>query len=401
MAMTIKSNPATDAAGHNDMIYVIDSTNKAQSNYQYILTIRIGGVVIATLKNRPNPAFSNYGVFNISSVIQNYLNSDYFKPSATQEDVAPKVMYQVRLSESYGSTTNTDVVTDAYRYAWNAALPYLDSVQVTNYATFVQKFITERPNEFIEVDTNEDHYVCAFGAGYEAVHVKYYANKNASGLPSSTAYYNVTASTNVSAFVQFSGNTIINVGTKRFNPGSNQSYTVSLASGFNGLASSITSIGNPLRFNVTACHPYEPVVLHFMNRLGGYETMHFRLKSRKRLNTERKKTGRLGYQVTSAGGIGYKDSRNVIYDTERVYAATYRYQLALNSAALTDAQFEWLEDLITSPVVYVEQYVQSGTLYVPVQLTTDEYEFRKRINDKVSIMSINIQFSEPNASQLR
>jgi hypothetical protein len=84
-----------------------------------------------------------------------------------------------------------------------------------------------------------------------------------------------------------------------------------------------------------------------------------------------------------------------------VYAATYRYQLALNSAALTDAQFQWLEDLITSPVVYVEQYVQGSTLYVPVQLTTDEYEFRKRINDKVSIMSINIQFSEPNASQLR
>lgn len=401
MAMTIKSSPATDAAGHNDMIYVIDSTNKAQSNYQYILKIYVGATLVGTMKNRPNPAFSNYGVFNISSIIQNYLSSDYFKPSATQEDVAPKVMYQVKLSESYGTTTNNDVVTDSVRYAWNAALPYLESVQVTNYASFVQKFITERPNEFLEVDTNEDHYVCAFGAGYDAVYVKYYANKNASGLPASTAYYNVTASTNVSAFVQFSGNTMINVGTKRFNPGSNQSYTVSLASGFNGLASSITSIGNPLRFNVTACHPYEPVVLHFMNRLGGYETVHFRLKSRKRVTTERKKTGQLGYKITSAGAVGYKDSRNVVYDTSRVYSSTYGYQMTLNSAPLTDAQFIWLEDLITSPVVFVEQYVSNGTLYVPVSLITTEYEFRKRINDKVSIMTIDIEFSEPNATQLR
>jgi len=61
----------------------------------------------------------------------------------------------------------------------------------------------------------------------------------------------------------------------------------------------------------------------------------------------------------------------------------------LNSDWLTDAEFQWLEELITSPTVYS---IESGVL-IPIEINTNTYEVRKSVNDGASQLVIDIEYS--------
>ena len=63
--------------------------------------------------------------------------------------------------------------------------------------------------------------------------------------------------------------------------------------------------------------------------------------------------------------------------------------LQLNSDWLTDAEFQWLEELITSPTVYS---IESGVL-IPIEINTNTYEVRKSVNDGASQLVIDIEYS--------
>ena len=49
----------------------------------------------------------------------------------------------------------------------------------------------------------------------------------------------------------------------------------------------------------------------------------------------------------------------------------------------------WLEELITSPDVYVEK---SGTL-VPINITTAKHERKKQVNDKLFNLTLEFTYS--------
>ena len=366
MAMTIIGSPATLAAAHNDMMYVVDSTNKAQANFKYILDVYIGSTKVGTLKNRPNPAYQNYGVFNINKILQAYLTSRYFIPAGLTASVITghKVSYVVKLSESYGSTTNIDVVTDSTRVAHNAAAAFLDHVAGV---TYTDKFLTNRPrNVAIPIDLYENFYLTV--------------------MPATATSITLTSPSAPTATITLSGDSIVNM--KPYLYGITGDFTATLKYGGTTL--------DTLNFTYGVCTPYDNIPLHFLNRRGGYETIYFRLVSKKSIKIDKKMLQEQGY-VVGVGGLSYKDANNVLYDTQRPYAATYKEQMNLTCEAMGDEENEWVEELLTSTSVLTEV----GNMYVPVMVKEDSYEAKKRFTDGVTNVAISIEFGQMNNSQYR
>jgi len=389
MSMTILSSPPTDAPAGNEMTYVIDSSNKASTNYKYILNVYIGATKVATLKNRPNPAFSNYGVFNINKIIQNYLDGKYFTAPLTSSPSAvsaPVVTYTVRLSESYGtSTVNTDVVIDSARNGWNAALDGL-TYYTTNYSSYLNQFQTTRPRtRFISIDTTENYFATVFRASTSAV-------DSIVVTPYDT--YNCTGTTLGSTNIALTAHSIVNLSPSIVISATGcQSYKVELRSG--------STVTDTLLFNINVVTPYPVIPIHFMNRLGGYESMHFRLASKRKLAIERKTMQELGYRLNDSNAVSYLDTNKVIYEKTRGYGATYMESVEANAEFLYDDEVAWLAEIATSTAMWTELRVGTVTYFVPVNVKADSYEKHIRQIDGVQSIGMTFEYSQTNYSQFR
>jgi len=389
MSMTILSSPATDAPAGNEMTYVIDSSNKAQSNYKYILDVYIGAVKVATLKNRPNPSFSNYGVFNINKIVQNYLDGKYFNAPvsvAASNISGHRVDYVVKLSESYGtSTVNTDVVTDSTRTAWNASLDNLSFI-TTTYSSNLNKFQTTYPrNRFISVDSSENCFFSIFrtsGSPADTIVITQYDTTNCTGAQLGTYTVSIT------------GHCLVNLSPAIVVSTTGcQSYKAELKAG--------VSIVDTLLFNIDVVTPYPVFLVHFMNRLGGYETMQFRLASKRKLSIERKVMQELGYKLSGTNTVAYADTNNVIYEKTRGFGATYTEAIDVNAEFMYDDEVSWLAELATSTAMWTELKAGSTTYFVPINVKADAYEKHIRQIDGVQSVGMTFEYSQTNYSQFR
>jgi hypothetical protein len=138
------------------------------------------------------------------------------------------------------------------------------------------------------------------------------------------------------------------------------------------------------------CEPfYDTYMVHFLNKYGGFESKIFNKVSRKTLDITRKDFGKLPYTVDSSGVVSYKNSNGVYNESRSVYASQYKEKLTLNSDILTDAEYTWLDNLILSPMVYL----QDGSYFFPCVITDNNYEPKKIINDELTNLTINIDLT--------
>ncbi len=122
MAITIKVEPQDFTPAYNEVMVVLDSTNKSEPKFQYVVDINVGGVYSSRIKVQSNPA--GFGVFNLSKHLESYVSSNI--------DIADKTLfkkiedsyvdYDIDLSEEYVLTTSFTTVTNnggfcQYNYA--------------------------------------------------------------------------------------------------------------------------------------------------------------------------------------------------------------------------------------------------------------------------------------------
>jgi len=157
------------------------------------------------------------------------------------------------------------------------------------------------------------------------------------------------------------------------------SYTVNF---YNGGGQ---QIGTVFTFTIDDCSKYQRYRLHFLNRLGGLDAFDFTLKSM--VNREIKdKTFLRQYNTLSAGSYGYTSESfgTVTYDTE------VNKSLILNSDIVTDTQAEWLEELATSPVIYLEN--TDGT-FTAMSRTTKQYQIKRGQQDGVIYLQLELDYA--------
>lgn len=391
MSYTIQSTPATLSSVHDDLIYTVAYPEHTgdpvtYSNYKFVADIYISGVLRARLKKVPHPETS-IGIFNIGQVVRNYI-APSFNPSAdaviaqTLGTGEFKIAVQVKFGEEYAFDTYTNLVVDSERIFYNNYNGRLIGT-TTTLNGLSDKAATTRPlTTPIRCDSSFN-FIPFFGVTVQTntLEVKTYDYGN-----------NLVETFDLSVVVD-EANTLLILNISK--------------DGINGIRpDSITDIikyftveinGILYRFNISCDCKYENFTLHFLNKYGGFESKEFGKVSRKTINIERKDFNKLPYTVDVSGVVNYYNSNNVYNETASVYSSQFKERLTLNSDFLSDGEYTWLQELIVSPMIYLEQ----NGYFVPVRITDNDYEPKKNINDQLTNLTLSVEFGQTYNAQYR
>lgn len=128
----------------------------------------------------------------------------------------------------------------------------------------------------------------------------------------------------------------------------------------------------------SSCTQYTPVRLAFLNRLGAYDFFTFLLDSKKSVSVKREE-----YNKVLPWNYSYGDREATVFST------AVETSMTINSNWLAEREYGWLEQLITSPDVFIV----SGTSKFPVIVTDTKFEQKSAIRDRIFNMTLNIKFS--------
>lgn len=133
------------------------------------------------------------------------------------------------------------------------------------------------------------------------------------------------------------------------------------------------------------CSLYDDVRIIFLNRMGGYDFWTFNKDNKKTVNinrTEFKKTLDPFYTI---GDRGYTTLHQNI-----------DYTYSLNSDWISEYDYSYLEELITSPNIYIQMFDETNSPYLlPINITDTSYQLKTQLRDKLFNLTINYKYSNP------
>jgi hypothetical protein len=132
---------------------------------------------------------------------------------------------------------------------------------------------------------------------------------------------------------------------------------------------------------------YHNYCLHFIGQSGGWETALFNKARKRSKEIERKEYRQPAYR-TSESGYSFATG-NVQHAQRSVYAKTWTEKMRLTTDWLTDQDHEWLETLLQSPLVYMDD----GVNIVPVVITNSNYDIKEWINDRITPVAVDVEFT--------
>jgi hypothetical protein len=408
MAITIQSSPAPYSSMHDDLWFVSSSTNVGQTAFKFVYDVYVNGSQVSRTKVYPSPsAEGSYGVFNASPMVRSFV-TNYFEPSGSSILVASndkiKVDSQIRVGEEYVSGGNLITIPNVASGAlasYNYYPPLFADILFVNNNTplvlsdyydnlllenFTDDWITERDNEKITIEYGDNFYATYFKitAGTYSAWIDVI---NESGTVVDTVSGGITFSGEMNLFNcqaghinTFAGRTLITENT--------YGYNVYLKRG--------VAVSRKLQF-IQKCYPkYKQYNLHFLNRLGGWDTMKFALVNRRSTELQRASYRRNDWQL-SGNTMSNIDAYNKYNETTLNYAIQHKDRFHLISDWVSQQDYEWLGQLFASTIVYME--VQGA--YFPVTISSTNYEYKLETSDKLFNFEIDIEVGKYLTSQFR
>lgn len=390
MALEIKSDPGQFASVHGDLLFVVNEATKANDpvtypDYRYIADVMVSGQDTVRLKAYPQPD-NKFGVFNIGNILRNYI-APVFNPLPNVlrcqllSDGDFNVSGVVSIGEEYNFVLYPGIMNDGgrrYFGHYNGRM-YGQSTILSDY---YGKTLTSRPTNTPIYRNSSFHFLSHFEKNEMSnTQISTYS---ASGLQGSY--------TSDNAGVDFACR-IYNISPAGINgtfPGAINDdtiyYTVKLEDD-----------NTVYRFDLVCEPKYEVFSIHFLNKFGGFDSRDFTKVSRKVVDLEKKDFGKLPYTINPSGVPSYYNENKVYNETRSIYSTQYSEKLILNTDILTDGEYQWLAELILSPMVFIE----SNGYFIPAVITANNYEYRKTINDKKTNLTISVEFGEQFNSQYR
>ncbi len=97
------------------------------------------------------------------------------------------------------------------------------------------------------------------------------------------------------------------------------------------------------------CSKYDTIRLHWLNRLGGFDSFNFSLKSSEDTQIDRRSYQQVP-QIFTGSAYSYSTSSRGVTD----YHVGTQRKLRVNTPFLTEEESIWMEDFATSPVIFQE-----------------------------------------------
>lgn len=403
MAISLYQQPDTVTPAYNDMFYLVDSTNKTQANFKYIFDVWYDGAFKHRFKVPPRP--DGYGVLNVARIIESLVTYDIeaLTDFGILENPNSYKNIVLKFGEEYGSTlveypnlAASNVVT-----AFNASLEFLEYPDYSQAAYALsdstKKFLTNAPAS-VDIHTGQNawlHFYSTSAANVNRAIIKTYDTsgsllntfKVANNFSSASGFFRI--GTGAIQLNQIDAGDLIS-GSQPIIDGTVKSYTINIAKSTD-VATSETKTYSIVDANCK----YNNYRLHWLNKLGGFDSFNFDLVSKKRTSIQRKSfkkvAGSVALVLGSPNFFYSKDDRG-----DTIYDSTYKRNVLITSNWVSDEVATWLEELFTSPEVY---YENSSNELIPVIINNSEYEEKKKANIKLLNYEIDISFAHSNERQ--
>lgn len=403
--ITVTQYPSQLTPIYNPIVFVATSTNTAQENFRYVVDVYINVAFYTRLIVPPNPSNDSLYV-NLAPVLEPLVSQDVDKPiddNTDESNTNSSIMYTVKFGEQYGASGDifSDLVTVSNLYAWNSIFDYEDFVDYSSgdyqmSASTLGQFLTNRPSSGdVYVDDNAWLYwVKLFNSGSFYSRVITY---DSSGSVIANRIINMTNNGRLGRMPTGPDN-INNLLNAIIISGGNQPIiTASVAKYSIQLFSDITAlipISQIYYYTIASgCSDRDKVNVVFLNKLGGYDSFAFIKASKRTASIERKefKSSMGSFQSFSTFTYSKSDRATTQYHTK------IKDIHSVESDWITEEQSVWLEELITSPDVYID----NGSELVPIVVTNSNYERKFTVNEKLFNLRLEYKYSYERYRQRR
>jgi hypothetical protein len=375
--MTIKSYPTAYSSVNSQLIWVVYDAHSINPvtypNYKYVAECYINGTLIATSRRFQDPT-NNFGVFDFSNEIREYITPQLTPISSgilanELSNGEWSIDVQVKFKEEYSGTIGGIVATDSVRTFFNHYNGRTD--QQTILSSLGSKPLSTRQVN-IEVFQNNDNfflpYFCESSGNFNVV-INGTTTKTITGVHNNS--------------IQLLNISPVAINSEYSNL-INKDYTLSVG----GTTYNCKVICEPVHTNY-------PV--HFLNKYGGFESFNFYKAHRQTFEIERKSYKQLPYTIDGSTGAMSLKTGNVMNEQTTMFGVKYKEKLKVQSNLLGDSDWQFLEQLINSPLIYL----QDGSILYPVTISESNYEVKQIEIDNYQTLSIEFDFGTTYKTQFR
>ncbi len=407
MSITLHDRPQTLTPVYNDMMFVAGSTLASQQYFKMVVKVYHGGTLLKTLKydKWPTGDFVQADVHRMLEPSYNFI-IDNLALGHTEFQVAHVTLsnYSVTFTEEINNTSISSGMVTATGYAFNASLKYLDWINFDytqyNLTTGTQKsFLTNSPRN-LKIRVDEAASLSFISLNKEAETALITTYNSAGGVINtyqiSNGIYGGTSDSisrsldfmcgpyNLNKYAQLEA--IADIITD-----SVHSYTVQMLDVANNPISEIFT------FEIDRdCSRHDMFRLHFLNRLGRFDSFTFKGQHKQTTNFKRSEYQRFtGY--TDLTGLTWENTSyargNVVFDTEE----TEVYNIS--TGWISQEESQWLQELAGSPAVYWQIDPADPKKTIAVRITENSYEVKKYANKKLFSLNLTMELAQPNYRQ--
>jgi hypothetical protein len=395
MSITIIQEPLEVTPAYNPINYVVSSDNTAEPSFQYVFDLYIGGTFVSRHRLPPK-TFTGVARLDVSSIVQSYVTHDInIEDTAFDRNPNSWIDFYIRFGEEYTVdgvlTTYINLIDSTTCYAVNASLEYLPFADWNNntyYQGSTRKFLTSIAEPRVLDNTNLWlHLYHEIPENIIEVNVQTFSSN---GLAINTNSFSPTDLSNAEVGDRFLR---VSVGTAQLK----ELFGASFFDGASYYRILILDLTSSFVFEQKTIHiqesncKYENIPLHFLNVQGGFDVFNFKLASTKSTGIEKKRYNVIEGSFNSSNEYVYASSDR----SNQVMSSSNQDSITVNSDWITEAESAWLKELVTSPIVFMEQ---AGQL-IPVSITETKYKTNKTVNEKLFNLQITFDFGNENYRQ--
>jgi hypothetical protein len=371
---------------YNKMLYKVSGSLIAQPNYRYVCDVKNpAGTTLARLKCDKLPT-TNFGFFDVQKVVETLIAPT--APTLTQTGFVDHSGfysgYRLDFTQEYGNTPvvtgATTTVSGVMAFAGN-----LEQLELAGWSggLYFPSFIADGVSRALTTPTSRTVYGTDYGflcmgqsgTPFDRVKVTYPTRTFTVALPASVSGsiarfgagpMNLKALTSA----QCSDGS---AGSVNFPTTEGSSYTLAFEDSGSGNFSVYYT------YTIGPCQRFDSIPVHFVNKYGGIDSYTFTMKNRKRANIQREV-------------FGYNSDVYATTTYNKVWAGSFDFVYALNSDWLTDAESEWLIEMVRSGYVWLEL----GGQLVEAVVNANQYQFVTRRNDRLTQLQIELAVAYDN-----
>ena len=392
MAVTIYNQPQAIAPAGNPLVFTFSSDQTAQDNFSFIVELYIDSSLVLT--QQVFRQFNALSRIDVSQAVEAYIRNSVPTTSLELNATDSMVTYAIIVYEKYGDPAITQAsATSTTLKAFNSALEYPEWINF-DYSIY-------DPNQtqdalFLTYFPTTSRALCGMEENF---YLGYFEQSGVVPVLLNVFLLDIQGNTIASDSLSITSSdfNILNVGPQVIIANSSITqidfddcfkYEVAID------VSGVSFVGPFTIYMDIDCKRYETYRLHWLNKLGCWDSFTFGLVS-----TQSATVQSFAYQrdpgVWSGNSYTYP-----LYSGQKVNnAKTKDKQLVLNSDWISQEVQNWLvESLYDSPIVYLEQ--TNGTEFEPVKVTNSTYQLKTRRRDGLLQEQVTIDRTYTYRSQL-